>query len=309
MKFSVLRVAFLLFALLWVTEAGAVSRFLTCSTSCTITAIDTTIWGSASGGTGASVPVAGDDVILDTATCVGATTCTATMGPGYSPTWLTLTMGACTASTTGCVLDFSVSNNSITITSSLSFTGTGTRALKCGSGTFTFTGTSGNVVDNNVLTNGTLTCGSAPLVFTATTVNSRNFRGGGSSYGALTVNANSSRGQFTLLGANTFASLSAAAGTTFLLPTGTTTTITAAPTLTGTASLPISFINQATGGASVLAFTSGTFSIDYGSFWFVTVSGGTARNATNSFDMGDNSGFSSFTGPTAGGGGGRIIGG
>jgi len=85
--------------------AQAANRFLTCTTACTITAADTSIWGTASGGTGASVPGSGDAVILDGNTCVGGTTCTATMGAAYNPTWQSFDMSACTASTSGCIFD------------------------------------------------------------------------------------------------------------------------------------------------------------------------------------------------------------
>src|SRR3954469_16922347 len=85
--------------------AEAANRFLTCTTTCTITAADTSIWGSVSGGTGASVPSTFDDVILDAGTCVAGTTCTATMGAAYNPTWQSFTMSACTASTAGCIFE------------------------------------------------------------------------------------------------------------------------------------------------------------------------------------------------------------
>src|SRR5262245_672467 len=112
-------------------QALAANRFAVCTTTCTWDGASTAMWSTTSGGgTGASVPGSGDAVILDAATCVGGTTCTITVNT--NPTIQSLTMGACTASTTGCILDFSVNNNSptLSVVPSLSVTGTGTRNLK-----------------------------------------------------------------------------------------------------------------------------------------------------------------------------------
>ncbi len=194
---------FLLFFALWIvpTIANAANRFLTCNTTCTITAIDTSIWGTTSGGTGASVPGSSDAVILDAATCVGGVTCTATMGAGYNPTWQSLTMGACTASTTGCILDASANNNNFTFNtgSSVSLTGTGVRTFNCGSGTFTFTAAQGTYWDVTTKTNLTLSCASATLDFTTTgaQTGTRTFTGNTAfTYGTLKFGNTSGTGGF-----------------------------------------------------------------------------------------------------------------
>jgi len=75
---------------------------------------------------GRQFPVSADNVTLDAATCVGGTTCTITVNTNFNIT--ALTMGACTASTTGCILDFSINNNNVTLTGGLfDVSGTGTR--------------------------------------------------------------------------------------------------------------------------------------------------------------------------------------
>src|SRR6185369_2856541 len=132
--------------------AEAANRFLTCAVTCTITAADTTIWGTTSGGTGASVPGSSDAVILDAATCVGGVTCTATMGAGYNPTWQSITMGACTASTTGCIFDWSANNNNVTLSAAtgLNNNNTGTRTLNMGAGNWTFTGVGNTLISTNL---------------------------------------------------------------------------------------------------------------------------------------------------------------
>src|SRR5258708_36798458 len=87
---------------LFTTVASAANRFAVCTTTCTWDGASTAMWSTSSGGaTGASVPGASDPVIFDGSTCVGGTTCTTTVNT--NPTIASLTMGSCTASTTGCI--------------------------------------------------------------------------------------------------------------------------------------------------------------------------------------------------------------
>src|SRR6476620_2626099 len=178
----------LAFAFLAPDVAQAANRFLTCATTCTITAIDTSIWGTTTGGTGASVPGASDDVILDGATCVGGTTCTATMGAGYNPTWISVTQSACTASTAGCILDLSANNNNVTVTGSNCYTntGAGTRTINMGSGTWTCSNNSAIYSINASLT---YTQGASTIAFTGTGgTSSRRLTGGaGKTFNIVTV--------------------------------------------------------------------------------------------------------------------------
>lgn len=298
MKGLILRVAFLLFALLWVAHANAAARFGVCTTTCTWDNASTAMWSATSGGaTGASAPSSADDVTFDVATCVGGTTCTITVNANLAVA--SITAGACTASTTGCILDFSVNNNNVSA-SLISFSGAGTRNIKCGSGTFTISSTSGNVFDNNTTTGETLTCSSATFTFTATTASRRTFLGGGKSYGPFIVSANASLGSIGIFGSNTFSSWSLSAGASLRITAGSTQTVTTAPTIVGTSSAPI-LITSDDVSVVTISIASGTFNCAWCGFWNVTGSGGATFTATNSQNYGNNSGIT-ITGPTAGGG-------
>lgn len=202
-----LRIAALLALVAFPSLAEAANRFAVCTTTCTWDGSNLTMWSAASGGaTGASVPGAADAVILDAATCVGGTTCTITVNT--NPTVLSITIGACTASTTGCILDFSVNNNSPTV-SGFSITGAGTRNLKCGSGTFTMTG-AGTPWDAGTTTGLTFNCASATLNFAtnAAFAGQTSFNAGSQSYGTVIFNGTNANGNaFNFNNAATIATL------------------------------------------------------------------------------------------------------
>jgi hypothetical protein len=171
--------------------ADAANRFAVCTTACTWDAADTSMWSTTTGGgTGASVPGSADVAIFDGATCVGGTTCTITVGAAYNPTIQQITFGACTASTTGCVLDFSVNNNSPTLSVAMVISGTGTRSLKMGSGTFTFT-TAGATTpwDAGTTTNLTWDRGTSTLYFNGGGTSNRNISGGSLTYHNITFDS------------------------------------------------------------------------------------------------------------------------
>lgn len=306
-----LRNLLIAFALLFVglVPAEAASRFAVCAVTCTWDGSSTVMWSATTGGTtGASVPGASDTVTFDANTCVGGVTCTTTVNTNFSI--ISLTTGACTASTTGCVIDFSANNNSPTV-QTVSVTGTGTRSLNCGTGTWTFTGTSGTVWTAATSTNMTFTCASAPFTFTATTASARTFSGGGLSYNVVTVSTNSSRGTFVVSGGNTFSNLALAAGTSVTFGNS-TVTITNAVTWTGTAALPIMVIGQ-NGGSFGVAITFSLGAAGTCSWCMLGGLGATGAgslNANNSFNVaGPNTGSITITAPSASGGGGALIGG
>src|SRR6185312_14968270 len=98
--------------------AEAANRFAVCSTTCTWDNTSTAMWSTTSGGaTGASAPTASDAVIIDAATCVGGTTCTITTFAGTISVQ-NITWGACTASTTGCIVKADTNNTNFTINGS-----------------------------------------------------------------------------------------------------------------------------------------------------------------------------------------------
>ena len=104
---------------------------------------NTAIWSTTSGGaTGASVPVAGDDVIMDALSGGGTVTL------GYSPTVTSITMGAFTGT-------FSVSTFS-PIMNTFNCSGTGTRTLNMGSGTWILVGSGTTIWTTATTTNLTL---------------------------------------------------------------------------------------------------------------------------------------------------------
>lgn len=293
-----------LFALAFLTvSAEAANRFLTCNTTCTITAADTSIWGTTSGGTGASVPGSSDAVILDAATCVGGTTCTATMGSGYNPSWQTLTMGACTASTSGCILDFSANNNNITL-QVFSGTGTGVRTLNMGNGTWTIAGgTAANVWDLTTVTNLTFAANSSTITYGTSSNQNRNFIGGGKTYNNVNFSETIAARGTIVSGNPTITTMTITAPMNLSIANASTLTVTNAPTFTGTAANPILF--GSTSGTSTFSVASGSVTCTWCVIQNVTFSGGATFTASNSLSMGGNSGITVST-PSSGGG---IIGG
>lgn len=163
-------IIFALFALA-ASPAEAASRFAVCTVTCTWDASSTAMWSTTTGGvTGASAPGTGDAVIFDGATCVGGVTCTITWNAPNNVQ--SITSGACTASTTGCIIDNSINNNNITLSAAAGWnnSGTGTRAIKLGSATYTLSSAtcSSNLWNWATQTNLTLTAGTSIINFSGT---------------------------------------------------------------------------------------------------------------------------------------------
>lgn len=296
---------FLLAVACWVPDvASAANRFLTCNTTCTITAADTSIWGTTTGGTGASVPGTSDDVILDGATCVGGTTCTATFGPGYNPTWISLTMSACTASTSGCILEANTNGNTITLTSNGNAyinTGSGTRTLSGGTWVLSGTASVWNIAASGTITN------NPSVTFSGTTgISRRTFTTGGKTYGTVTVVSSSAPTNIT--GAATIGTFTVSAPNWIGLGASTTLTVTTFNNVSGNSSSQALFIseNPQTGIATIASANNWT--CDWCGFAYMTFSGGGTFSGTNSFKFGNVTGIT-VTAPSGGAGGGRIIGG
>ncbi len=286
--------------------AGAANRFLTCAVTCTITSSDTTIWGTTSGGTGASVPGVSDAVILDGATCVGGVTCTATLNFGGTWSIQSFAMGTCTASTTGCIFDNSVNNNNITMSLSsgnaMNISGTGTRTIRWGSATYTLSGTSASFISATI-TNLTMVNGTATIAYTGAS-GTRVFDGGWISYPSLSFGATSpatATGNYQINGFNTFKAISITPPNYVTFPTGGTNTITDALNWQGTAANS----NQIYVGSSSLN-SQATLNVAGGSVMQYTMLRdllftGTTPACTNCFDGLHNSN-ATITGPTSGGG-------
>lgn len=286
-------------------SADAASRFAVCSTTCTWDASDTSMWSASSGGaTGASVPGASDTVTLDAATCVGGTTCTITVNT--NPTVSSVAIGTCTASTTGCILDFSVNNNNLTA-GSFSGTGTGTRQFKMGSGTFTMTGVNGVVWDWTTQTNLTLTPGTSTILISGTPSNQRQLGMGSGTWNNLTISDGSSNtqpvllsgsptisGTFTISSNNKYVYFSSATNWTL-------SALSAAGASTSSPSI-MSFV----GGTKPTITTTATLSMSNYVIQNVTKAGAGSLSCNPCYDAGGNTSVT-ITAPASGGGG--IIGG
>lgn len=304
MKGLVLRIAFLLFALLWVTAAQA-TRFAVCTTTCTWDGSSTAMWSTTSGGaTGASVPGVGDDVTFDAATCVGGTTCTITVNTNFNIS--SLNTGACTASTSGCVMQFATNNNSPTFsTNGWNNSGTGTRTINCGSGTFSFTGTGANAISWDTTTNLTLSCASATFAVSGSTTSVRPIGLGNTAltYPAITIAGNSGGGYYAVTGSNITAitALAIAAPNYLSFGNGATFPITTLSVSGTSGSSIVGFISNNLNSTATIS-SANTVALSWTALRTMAFTGAGAKTATNSFDLLLNSGIT-ITAPTTGGGG------
>ena len=298
--------------LLWIvclvpSLANSAALFAVCTTACTWDNTSTTMWSTLSGGaTGAGPPTSADTVTLDAATCVGGTTCTITPFAGTISA-STITMSACTASTTGCILDASANNTNFTLSGANAFTstGSGTRTLNMGNGTWTLSNAAANW---NVAsaTNFTLNANSSTIAFTGTGI--KQFNAGTSrTYNIVTINGGAS----SFVGVNATTALTI--GTLTITPpqrmtfsSGVTNTITTFTDITGTSSQQVSIINSNQLFAGYTISSANNFTCTWCAILGGTFSGGGTFTAPNSFNLGGNSGIT-ITAPS--GGGGRIIGG
>lgn len=298
-----IRILFLLGFLLFPTLSEAANRFAVCTTTCTWDNVSTAMWSTTTGGgTGASAPTSSDAVILDAATCVGGTTCTITVNANLNIG--SITMGACTASTTGCILDFSANNNSVTI-SFFSGSGTGTRTLNMGSNTFTVTSASGTVWDNTTVANFTFNANTSTILLSATALANRALSLGTKIYNNITV-TNAARSDFWVqfTGASTISgnlTLTNLGGVRW--PNSITVIITGTITYSGTFANPALFISDGSGVATLSVGAANVLTNVV--VQNITKVGSGSISATSSFDAGSNTNVT-ITAPPAGG---RIIGG
>ncbi len=257
---------------------------------------NTTSWSTTTGGAGgASIPGTGDVAIFDGASGGGTVTVDSPNGAG-AVTVQQITCGAFTGT-----LDFATNNNNVTLTVAFVGSGSGTRTINLGSGTWTLSGSVGGTIwDLGTVTGLTFSGASANIVITGNVAGIRNWSGGGQSYGSLTIQSNSSRGNIFMVGANTFGSFSAAAGSTISWPGNTTSIITNGFTLTGTASLPITLMAGSFNQLATLSL-GGTCTIDWGVVGRITKSGAGSLTVNNGLDMGLNSSVT-INAPSGGGG-------
>lgn len=261
----------------------------------------TTHWATSSGGTGgAGVPGSSDTVTFDGSSGGG----TVTPNFGGTGAFVSVAMGAFTGT-----LDFSANNNSLTlsaISAAFNCSGSGTRTLKMGNGTWTLTSTNGGGLTPWNMTNTsnlTLVANSSTIVFSGVNVSG----GGGRAFviGAASLTFNnltfSGAGNYVLsLGNNcTFNTLTIGGQVNLTVSQGETVTVTSIAT-TSTSSTPASIVSNNPGSQYTISASSGTKSFSYIAIKDAVFTGGATFAATNSFDLGNNSG-ATITAPAAGG--------
>lgn len=294
----------ILFLLISTIIATAASRFAVCATTCTWDNSSTAMWSTTSGGApGASAPGATDTAIFDNATCVGGTTCTIT--PNANLDISSIILGTCTASTTGCILDFSVNNNNVVTehvgSENVQITGTGVRTFRMGNGTWTMNGApSGTVFDAGITTNLTFSANSSNIVVNAINTGSTvSFHGGGLTYHNVTINANPNAGpgRFVFTGVNTFNSLVINGKNIIQFPLGTTTTITTLA-INGTNTGLANINSGTTGSAATLSVAANPVVGTWVNLDSIACTGGATFTFTNSFP--NTSGGCTISNPSAG---------
>lgn len=301
---KIFALALLALSLLVPETARATAKFLVlCTTACTWDNTNDTIWSLSSGGINNTThPTSADTATLDASSCVGGVTCTITVAANLAVQ--SIAMGTCTASTTGCILDFSANNNNVTVTTNVSLSGTGTRQFKCGTGTFTLNGSNTNVWDISTNTNLTLTCtGATIIVGNVGNANPQNFVGGTQTYGTLQINSRTTGALVAITGTNTFTNLTFNGQGAMTFPNGVTTTVTTLSLQGSSTSAPLLFYTNVTSPATILATAATVTNAGLRGITFTNLT-----NATSSFDFGGNTGVT-ITPPSGGGSGGKIIGG
>ncbi len=279
--------------------ANAATRFWVGGTG-TWDSSTTTHWAATTGGAGGqSVPGSADTATFDASSGGG----TVTVNFGGLITLQSLTVGAFTGT-----LDFSANNNSVTLTTATGFSNnsTGTRTINLGNGTWTLTTTSANATPWLVNTTGlTQNANNSTIVYNGVSVNQLNFSGGaGLTYHNLTIGPNASLGSIAIIANNTFSTITISSPAVLILPNGTTTTATSLVSV-GTTGNENLIISNDKNTVATLSIASGTQSFTWTAFRSITATGGATFTASNSFDLGQNTGINI----SSGGSGGCIIGG
>lgn len=263
----------------------------------------TTHWASTSGGVGGvAVPSATDPVTFDGSSGGGTVTVAATINA--SNTINSLTLGAFTGT-----LDFSINNPNITITGvdgsgiGLDASGTGTRTFNMGNGTWTFTNNSQNLLNFFFTTGLTFNSNNSTIVVSnSSPANNRELQFGGLTFHAVTINTSGNNFARIILDAGTVGTLTINSINDVFFNSN--MTISTALNVVGSASNSVVTLFTLDGGTKTLTL-SGTASIAWAAIGGLIFTG--SPTATNSFDLGGNSGIT-ITGPSGGTNTGRCIG-
>ncbi len=256
---------------------------------------DTANWKSSTGGgvacaaTGGVPKNAGDIATFDGASGGGTVTNNVDINIAQ------ITMGAFTGT-----LDFATNNKNVTLTTAFSGTGAGTRTLNLGNGLWTLSNTASAVAWDMTTTTGlTFNANSSTVALTGALsgTTTKSFVGGGLTYSTVTM-AGAGGGVVSITGANTFGTLTVTGALGISL--GATQVVTTL-NLNGTSGNAVYLTSSSISTQRTLTVT--TLVAAWAAFRSISGSG----TATNSFDLGNNSGIT-ITAPVTGGGG-RIIGG
>lgn len=271
---------------------------------------NTASWASSTGGTTGTCAATGgipkqaaDTAIFDGASGGGTVTADTTIN-GITLTGIT--EGAHTGA-----LDFSVNNPSITIAGSLSTNGAGTRTLNIGSGTWTFTRTTGSAWFDFTTSGGLTFAGTGTfLIQPPTKLTNAASLGLSTTFTIpnITINLPSYvstdlRAAVAIFNAGTVTNLTITNAYWLQFPSMTVTN--GFSINGGTSSQPILINNGTTTALSTLTL-GGTVTCNWCSVQNIVKAGAGSFTATNSFDLGGNSGVT-ITAPSTGGG--HIIGG
>jgi hypothetical protein len=262
----------------------------------------TTNWSLTSGGAGGqSVPGAADTVTFDGSSGAGTVTVNTTVSVQ------SISMGTYTGT-----LDFSVNNNNVTLSGSspLQTNGSSTRTLNMGNGTWTFNTTSAATpFDFTTMTNFTLNQNGATFLIQPTSAPLGAQAAGLNA--ALTINnltinmpslsASTRRVPFQFFNAGTITNLVVTNAYWLEFSGGSTITLTNGLTINGgSSSQQIILKSQSTNSAATLS-VGGAVTCNWCAISDITKAGAGSITATNSFDLGGNSGVT-ISGPAAGGG-------
>lgn len=249
-------------------------------------------WSLTTGGTGnQAAPTAADTVTFDGLSGGGIVTVNTTV------TVQSITCGAFTGT-----LDFSVNNNDVTLTAATGFSGTGTglRTINLGNGVWTISSTS-TPWQMTTTTSLTFNANGSTISLTGTTPNTRNFLGGGLTYNAVTIASNTAGGAVQASGNNTFGSLTLTGPNAIMLPNVGIQTITTL-SLNGTSGSEVYVVSSGLGTLTTISVASNAPTMTWAAFRDIAATGGATFVATNSFDLGHNTGIA-ITAPATGGGG------
>ncbi|MGZ5836363.1 MAG: hypothetical protein ACXWJ5_09185, partial [Xanthobacteraceae bacterium] len=239
----------------------------------------TTHWAASSNGAGGqSVPGSADTVALDGNSGGG----TVTLNFGGTITIQSLSMGSFTGT-----FENSVNNNNITASAGTGFAlgGGASKTFNLGSATYTLTHAAA-IWDYNA-GGGTFNGGSSTITFTGTS-GVRVFKGGDKTYGTVNLGTSTGAGTVSVTGNDTIQTLNITAPNWIEFQGGGTITIINAVAWMGTSTSQIAIVTNSNGTTTNIAFAAGS-AMQWCAFRCIIGTGSPV--ATNSFNLGNNSGI------------------